>query len=205
MCDGGVRLARLKGPVGWLPRKVLRDPSPFDKLRGQDDGKGKGNGNGNCNGNFNGEMRGTLHCATHDETVSGFGRDDAAFLGGGGFKDSAAARATTKTTTTAGPPPAAKDDNQNTTAIADCYEMTTEEAKAKALRRGPVDRSNRRANPKAHAVDIADTTCHALCALHLHICLPSSSRDQRERPPYDPWLALAVFAVRRPLAGRCFL
>jgi hypothetical protein len=24
-------------------------------------------------------MRGSLHCATHDETVSSFGRDDAAF------------------------------------------------------------------------------------------------------------------------------
>ena len=68
--------------------EVLRGPSPS----GQDDGKYKykcnyncnGNGNYNCNynynGNSNGEMRGALHCATHDETVSGFGRDDAVLL-----------------------------------------------------------------------------------------------------------------------------
>jgi hypothetical protein len=37
------------------------------------DGKCKGNGNSNSKS----EMRGFLHSATHDETVSSFGRNDA--------------------------------------------------------------------------------------------------------------------------------
>jgi len=71
-----------------LQREVLRDPSPS----GQDDG----NYNYNCNSKYNGEMRGSLHCATHDEAVSGFGRDDAGFLGVGGFKDFALCKSNDK-------------------------------------------------------------------------------------------------------------
>jgi hypothetical protein len=29
----------------------------------------------------NDKMRGSLHCATHDQTVSGFGRDDRGWVG----------------------------------------------------------------------------------------------------------------------------
>ena len=35
----------------------------------------------NCKSKSKNEMRGFLHCATHDETVSGFGRNDAVFGG----------------------------------------------------------------------------------------------------------------------------
>jgi hypothetical protein len=35
--------------------------------------------NGNCKDNGNGEIQGSLHCATDDEAVRRFGRDDVVF------------------------------------------------------------------------------------------------------------------------------
>jgi hypothetical protein len=52
--------------VGWTPQ----DPYPFDFAQGRMTA-------GTCNGKDKSEMRGSLHFATHDETVSRFGRDDA--------------------------------------------------------------------------------------------------------------------------------
>jgi hypothetical protein len=52
-------------------------------------------GTSNCNGKD--EIQGSLHCAAHDETVSGFGRDDDCL---GGVREK---QATAKTKTEADP------------------------------------------------------------------------------------------------------
>jgi hypothetical protein len=56
-------------------------------------------------------IQGSLHCATHDTTVSSFGRDDVSFgLLGGGTTTTAAATAAATTKTNAGILRCAQDD-----------------------------------------------------------------------------------------------